>query len=257
MRAQLRPTRLGRLERPVFTGAMAAVATNLADVSGMPLSPYSVLVIAIPLAAALVYPRLRRGGRAALALVSGLLTFPFGVINAVFHVFIYGPAWEDATGILLAVAGLALLALGVGVIARRAGDQPPLSRRRQVRRGVAAAVAAPIVLFFVVMPVLMGMFITHPIRLAAPAATLGLPHEDVSFKAADGVRLRGWYVPARNGVGVILMHGSGGNRSGTALHARMLARHGYGVLAFDQRGHGDSGGHGNLLGWNAYPDVEP
>jgi pimeloyl-ACP methyl ester carboxylesterase len=52
------------------------------------------------------------------------------------------------------------------------------------------------------------------------------------------------------------MHGSGGNRSRVAHHARMLSRNGYGVLLFDQRGHGDSAGHGNMLGWNAAQDVD-
>ena len=52
------------------------------------------------------------------------------------------------------------------------------------------------------------------------------------------------------------MHGSGGSRERTAAHARMLARHGYGVLALDNPGNGESEGHSNGLGDNAQPAVD-
>ena len=38
-------------------------------------------------------------------------------------------------------------------------------------------------------------------------------------------------------------------------HARMLARHGYGVLLFDQRGEGRSDGDPNGWGWAAEKDM--
>jgi len=38
-------------------------------------------------------------------------------------------------------------------------------------------------------------------------------------------------------------------------YAELLARHGYGVLAFDQRGHGSSGGKTNRLGWQGTQDI--
>jgi predicted acyl esterase len=72
----------------------------------------------------------------------------------------------------------------------------------------------------------------------------------VSFRSTDGVELSGLYLPSTNGAAVISFPGPG------ALdHARMLARHGYGVLMFDQRGEGDSGGMPNALGWQAERDV--
>jgi pimeloyl-ACP methyl ester carboxylesterase len=55
---------------------------------------------------------------------------------------------------------------------------------------------------------------------------------------------------------VLLSHGSGGSRERLAAHVRMLARHGYGVLALDNPGNGESEGHSNGLGYNAQPAVD-
>ena len=57
--------------------------------------------------------------------------------------------------------------------------------------------------------------------------------------------LEGWYVPSRNGAAVIAFPG----RKSPQRHARMLARHGYGVLLFDRRGEGRSDGDPNAFGW--------
>jgi len=43
---------------------------------------------------------------------------------------------------------------------------------------------------------------------------------------------------------------------GTQKPARMLARHGYGVLLFDRRGEGESDGDPNAWGWSGYRDVD-
>ena len=74
----------------------------------------------------------------------------------------------------------------------------------------------------------------------------------MSFTTADGLRLRGWYVPSKNGAAVISFPG----RKGTQKPARMLAQHGYGVLLFDRRGEGESDGDPNALGWGGYRDVD-
>src|SRR6185312_9486719 len=92
---------------------------------------------------------------------------------------------------------------------------------------------------------------THIGRPVVPAAHLGTAYENVSFETADGLRLRGWYVPSRNGAAVIAFPG----RRGPQAHARMLARHGYGVLLFDRRGEGASDGDGNMFGWGGDRDV--
>ena len=68
---------------------------------------------------------------------------------------------------------------------------------------------------------------------------------------SDGLRLRAWYVPSRNGAAVIAFPG----RSQPVPHARMLIRHGYGVLMLDRRGEGASEGDYNAFGWAGEPDL--
>jgi pimeloyl-ACP methyl ester carboxylesterase len=77
----------------------------------------------------------------------------------------------------------------------------------------------------------------------------------VVFRARDGVRLAGWYVPGRNRATVILLHGSHNSRADTVAPLRMLVGAGYGVLAYDARGHGRSGGQTNALGWRGADDL--
>ena len=70
--------------------------------------------------------------------------------------------------------------------------------------------------------------------------------------AGDGVRLEGWYIPSKNGAAVIAFP----CRSGPQKLARMLARHGYGVLLFDRRGEGAGEGDPNAFGWRGERDVK-
>jgi dipeptidyl aminopeptidase/acylaminoacyl peptidase len=71
--------------------------------------------------------------------------------------------------------------------------------------------------------------------------------ESISLRTADGLVLRGWYAPGSNRGAVILVHGGGGNRLQLYPEARMLARHGYGVLLYDSRAEGES--EGQLISW--------
>src|SRR3712207_4048309 len=52
------------------------------------------------------------------------------------------------------------------------------------------------------------------------------------------------------------MHGTGSNRLGVADHARLLARHGYGVLTFDFHGHGESDGRSTSVPSRFQPDAD-
>jgi uncharacterized protein len=65
---------------------------------------------------------------------------------------------------------------------------------------------------------------------------------DVSFVGDDGVVLSGTYVAPRNGAVVVLVHGLFANREELLPEAQLLAAHGYGVLLYDNRAHGNSGG---------------
>ena len=101
-----------------------------------------------------------------------------------------------------------------------------------------------------------GLLITHAPRWEIQEASLGIPHEEVTVPTADGRALSAWYVPSRNGAALLVDHGSGGSRERVVAHVRMLARHGYGVLALDLPGNGESEGHSNGLGDNAQPAID-
>src|SRR5262245_12852079 len=83
-----------------------------------------------------------------------------------------------------------------------------------------------------------------PIDVAARArAHAAVPTlEEVSFRTKDGVVLRGWYVPSKRRAAVILVHGGYDNRTQMMFELLDLSEHGYGVLAYDSRGDGESDG---------------
>ncbi|HEX8966798.1 MAG TPA: alpha/beta hydrolase [Chloroflexota bacterium] len=92
-------------------------------------------------------------------------------------------------------------------------------------------------------------------------ADLGLGYESVVFESAtDRVRLRGWYLPAQGRRAIIFVHGIDKNRWDSWEHipqkARMFVEHGFDVLAFDLRGHGESGGERLGFGWLERRDVQ-
>src|SRR5512133_3675642 len=76
-----------------------------------------------------------------------------------------------------------------------------------------------------------------------PQSNNGREYQPVTlFNEQDDIHLSGWYIPSENGAAVILLHGFGGNRLDMKSRADVLARHGFGVLMYDLRGHGESEG---------------
>jgi len=92
--------------------------------------------------------------------------------------------------------------------------------------------------------------ITHPDHKDNYSMTLenGQEIQQIHFKTVDGLTLTGWYIPPQNGAVIILQHGYHANSAEMLPIGRMLARHGYGVLLFDFRGHGKSEGDTVTLG---------
>lgn len=71
----------------------------------------------------------------------------------------------------------------------------------------------------------------------------GLPYEEVAFGSADGVKLTGWYVPAKEAPFTILLcHGNGGNISYLLDSFHLFHSLGWSCFAFDYRGYGRSAG---------------
>jgi dipeptidyl aminopeptidase/acylaminoacyl peptidase len=84
-------------------------------------------------------------------------------------------------------------------------------------------------------------------RITEDPSSLGLKYENVSFPAAgDGVMLQGWYIKAKKKSDrcIVMTHSGGFHRADPAVGmlniAKALADHGYNVLTYDLRGHGES-----------------
>jgi fermentation-respiration switch protein FrsA (DUF1100 family) len=216
--------------------------TSATDHLASGLVPLTVLALA-----AWAFPRVRPGAQATIALLLG----PFGIVagaEAVHYMRNGGLTGDDYTGILAIPAGLLLLGLGVVVLWR--------SRRldrmswRYARRGLLV-VAAYVAATWLVMPAVLGYGFAHIARPLKPIGDIGFAHERVSLRTSDGLRLEALYIPSRNGAAVIAFPG----RIGPQKHARMLARHGYGVLMLDRRGEGASEGDPNAFGWDFDKDI--
>ena len=251
-------SRAARAERPLLLAGLALVAAHLLDLafSGPDTSALGVAVIvAVAAAWALAQPHVTRPTRLALGVVVGLVAIGFGVVSHGLHVINSGPDWRDVTGVGYIVGGVLLVAAG---IAAMAGPRRAPSRRGLGWRGAHALgwLAGTAVLGAVaVLPFAFANMTTHAPRWAIDESAVGIPHEEVRIAMHDGRRLSAWYVPSRNGAAVLLSHGSGGSRGRLPAHVRMLARHGYGVLALDNPGNGESDRHSNGLGDNAQPAI--
>jgi pimeloyl-ACP methyl ester carboxylesterase len=88
-------------------------------------------------------------------------------------------------------------------------------------------------------------------------ASFQLAFEDVAFQAADGVELRGWWVPAPQARGsVILVHGLNRSRIEMVKKVPFLHGAGWNALLFDLRHHGASGGDASTFGDRERLDVQ-
>lgn len=250
--------RVARAERPLLLGGLALVAAHLLDLafSGPDTSALGVAVIvAVAVTWALAQPHVTRPTRLALGLVVGLVAIGFGVISHGLHVVNSGPDWRDVTGVGYIVGGLLLVASGICATAapRRAPRRSGFGWR--VAHAAGWIAGAALIAQLGVFPFVIANQITHAPRWAIDESAVGIAHREIRIEMRDGRKLSAWYVPSRNGAAVLLSHGSGGSRGRIAAHVRMLARHGYGVLALDNPGNGESQGHANGLGDNAQPAI--
>jgi dienelactone hydrolase len=194
------------------------------------------------------YPRLRAGPRATIALLLGIFGVVVG-IEGVYSTVKNAPSGDDFTGLLAIPAGVVLIGLAVVTLwtSRKRGG----SRVRRYGRRALLAVGGVLVAYVIVLPFYLSYVFTHVARGFVPTPELGAAYEDVSFTTSDGLVLKGWYIPSKNRAAVIAFPG----RKGPQRPARMLARHGYGVLLFDRRGEGVSEGDPNIFGWQGERDI--
>ncbi|MDZ4170233.1 MAG: alpha/beta fold hydrolase [Coriobacteriia bacterium] len=106
---------------------------------------------------------------------------------------------------------------------------------------------------YIGLPAAMGIAAVWPSRASVGEPPAGF--EAVTLERADGVEIAAWYAPPRNGAAIVVAHGAGGSRQGVRRQAEMFAERGYGVLAIDMSGHGESGGRANRLAWQGSEDI--
>lgn len=255
---RLRAWARGAATRPdvlLFSGAMTILALHVAVDSFIAPEPGTrpsdhllrgSVSLAILIVAAVSYPRLPAGGRAAFAGAFGALAIE-GAILAIADARAVGARGEDWTGFFLVPVGILLLG-SAGVLLWR--SRKP-GRFRWLRR-VAIGLGTVLATYWLVLPIGLAILATHRPRAVVGPADLGRRYENVTLRTSDGLKLAAWYVPSRNGAAVI----SYPTRQGKLPQARMLARHGYGVLLLDARGYDGSEGDPNLFGWDDAKDID-
>jgi len=246
-----------RTEAGVVTLALGAIALHVLDDNYLQPQPGTsvadhlasgLVPVGILTGAALLYPRLRPGLRAALAMTFGALGLGIGFPGA--YYLLHGSAsGADYTGLLAIVAGVVLLASGPVTLwrSRRTGGS---RRRRYVRRSLEAIVgvlAAAVIVAFVVFPISFAYGYTHVGRIGAPP-DIGVPYETVTVRTSDSLDLVARYVPSANRAAVVVYPGAS-----AVKEARMLVDNGYGVLLLDPRGQGRS--EGDLVRWAGERDL--
>ena len=208
-------------------------------------------VLAVVAVTALAVWLIRLTGRVTQATTAILLGTAGTVTGAGIASAHLAKAGLDAAAILAAivlVTGLFLLGWGAAALVRAI----PGGWR------LLAVPVALALLEFVLLPLTVAVNAASrppgPLGAATPAR-YGLVYQDVAFRTADGVRLSAWLIPARNGAAVVQLPGAGCTRTAVLPQAAVLARHGYGALLVDTRGHGRSAGHAMDFGWWGEPDL--
>ena len=191
------------------------------------------------------------------------------------------PVW--ARGAVSLVIGFTMTAVAGGVVAKRLADGVSAvdalggiaglasvvlvvqGWKRTLRwiprpwaRIATAVLSTLLVAQFVLLPAGVALDVTNrprPTGSGRTPADVGLRFEDVRISNPDGTTLAAWWVPSRNGAAIVLLPGSGSTRHAVLDHAALVARHGYGALLLDWRGHGRSAGRSMEFGWGADRDV--
>lgn len=133
------------------------------------------------------------------------------------------------------------------------------NRKNWVRLGFISA--AGVLIALVISTVVFGSVklneILRPPRRVSSGTVLAqwkIKYQPVDLLTEDGIRLSGWYTPAKNGTVILVAHSFRDHRPEWVY--QMLVRKGYGVLAWDARAHGKSGGEISTIGYFEVLDVK-
>jgi len=87
-------------------------------------------------------------------------------------------------------------------------------------------------------------FLYSPVReIPYTPGELGLDFESIVFNSADGLKLTGWYIPAKNTeLTILFCHGNGGNMMHRLDSINIFYNLGLNCFIFDYRGYGNSQG---------------
>jgi len=131
-----------------------------------------------------------------------------------------------------------------------------------IRRLLILIAGMLLVFFFVLLPVGGSFLITnshfrYPEKGPRNPEAVGLHVEDVEFKTADGLTLRGWWSGGEPGFpAIIFCHGLNRSRLELLERAGEAHRRGFSILLFDLRNHGESDRAHTTLGILESQDVE-
>src|SRR5512138_978798 len=141
--------------------------------------------------------------------------------------------------------------------------QPVKSARKGWVYWMRLFLAAMLTLLFAAVATVVGVSYNqttgylHPERHVASGDFLranGIQFHDIELTTEDGVKLSAWYTPPQNGAVILVAHGYGDKRP-EDFYA-LFASHGYGVIAWDFRAHGKSGGDFSSLGYYEVLDAK-
>jgi fermentation-respiration switch protein FrsA (DUF1100 family) len=109
---------------------------------------------------------------------------------------------------------------------------------------IAVLLAGCYIGFGVLLYFMQPKLLYYPVReVATTPGELGCKYEDVFFTTADGVKLNGWYVPAKDSrLTVLYCHGNGGNIGYYLDTIDILHKMNVNCFVFDYRGYGLSEG---------------